>query len=241
VAQALDNRNWVHDIKGALTVQVLVEYLHIWNMVEGVVLRQDVVDQYKWKLTQHGLYSSKSAYEAFFLGSIKFGPWRKIWKTWARPRCKFFIWLVLLGHAWTVDRLAKRNLPHPEACPLCDQEVETINHLLVGCAFVREVWTITLQHFGLIQLAPQPAAARFLGWWRQAILAAPKEVRKGLNSLMILVAWELWKHRNACVFEKQRPGIQIVLSSVSLEGDLWCLAEASKLKELVFRSSALLA
>jgi hypothetical protein len=113
--------------------------------------------------------------------------------------------------------------------------------LLVGCAFVREVWTITLQRFGLIHLAPQPAAARFLGWWRQAISAAPKEVRKGLNSLIILVAWELWKHRNACVFEKQRPSIQTVLSSVGLEGDLWCLAGASKLKELVSRSSAFLA
>jgi hypothetical protein len=46
VAQALDNRNWVHDIKGALTVQVLVEYPHISNMVEDVILRQDVADQY---------------------------------------------------------------------------------------------------------------------------------------------------------------------------------------------------
>jgi hypothetical protein len=98
------------------------------------------------------LYSSKSAYEAFFLGSIKFGPWRKIWKTWAPPRCKFFIWLVLLGRVWIAGRLAKRNLPHPVACPLCDQEVETINHLLAWCAFVREVWTTTLQRFGLIRL-----------------------------------------------------------------------------------------
>jgi hypothetical protein len=63
----------VHDIKGALTVQVLVEYLQIWEMVDGVVLRQNVADQYKWELTQHGSYSSKSAYEAFFLGSIRFG------------------------------------------------------------------------------------------------------------------------------------------------------------------------
>jgi hypothetical protein len=120
----------------------------------------------------------KSAYGAFFLGSIKFGPWRKIWKTWA-PRCKFFIWLVLLGRVWTADRLAKRNLPHPEACPLCDQEVETINHLLVGCAFVREVWTITLQRFGLIHLAPQPAAARFFGLVEASNLSGPKGGSQG--------------------------------------------------------------
>jgi hypothetical protein len=85
------------------------------------------------------------------------------------------------------------------------------------------------------------ACVFYLGWWRQAITAAPKEARKGLNSLIILVAWELWKHRNACVFEKHRLRIQDVLSYVSLEGDLWCLAGASKLKELVFRSSTFLA
>jgi hypothetical protein len=91
------------------------------EMADGVVLRQNVADQHKWELMQHGSYSSKSAYEALFLGSIRFGPWRKIWKTWAPACCKFFIWLVFHGRVWTANRLAKRNLTHPEACPLCDQ------------------------------------------------------------------------------------------------------------------------
>ena len=41
VAQALQNRRWVGDIKGARTVQVLVEYLHVWDLVDGTVLQQD--------------------------------------------------------------------------------------------------------------------------------------------------------------------------------------------------------
>lgn len=85
-------------------------------------------------------------------------------------------------------------------------------------------------------MAPQPIVNRFSGWWRKSIAAAPKEAHKGLNSLLILVAWELSKHRNACVFEKKRPNIQEVLRSVSLEGGLWCSAGASKLQELVSRS-----
>ena len=117
VAQALQNRSWVHDIKGALTVEVLVDYLLIWDMVDGVVLQQNVADHYKWKLTQHGSYSSKSAYEAFFMGSIKFGPWKRVWKTWAPPRCRFFIWLVLHNRVWTAVRLARRNLPPSGGLP----------------------------------------------------------------------------------------------------------------------------
>jgi hypothetical protein len=197
-AQALQNRRWVHGIKGALTVEVLIDYLLIWDMVDGVILRQDVPDHYKWKLTQHGTYSSKSAYEAFFLGSIKFGPWRRIWKTWAPPRCKLFIWLVFHNRVWTADRLARRNLPHLDACPFCDQGEETINHLLTGCVFAREVWTLVLQNLGLPHLAPQPANVRFSRWWRETTTEAPKETRKGINSLIILVAWEIWKQRNEC-------------------------------------------
>jgi hypothetical protein len=78
VAQALQNRNWVCGIKGALTVQVLVEYLLVWDLVDGLILRPGVPDQHRWKLTQCRVYSSKSAYAAFFVGTIKFTARRRI-------------------------------------------------------------------------------------------------------------------------------------------------------------------
>ena len=235
VAQALHHNSWVQDIKGARTVVVMLEYLRIWDIVDGFILHPEIPYQYRWKLTQDGSYTSKSAYAAFFEGTIKFGSWRRIWKTWAPPRCKFFIWLVFHNRVWTADRLARRNLPHPEACPLCDQENETINHLLVGCVFARQVWALVLHQLGMLQLAPQPTVIRFSGWWKRTTAAVPKDLRKGLNSLIILVAWEIWKHRNSCVFDKKRPSVQEVLRAISSEGGLWCSAGASKLQELVFR------
>ena len=36
VAQALPGDNWTRDISGALTVQVLLEYLHIWELTRGI-------------------------------------------------------------------------------------------------------------------------------------------------------------------------------------------------------------
>ena len=51
VAQALHNRSWVQDIWGARTVEVLLDYLHIWDMVDGIILHPEIPDSYNWKLT----------------------------------------------------------------------------------------------------------------------------------------------------------------------------------------------
>jgi hypothetical protein len=67
----------------------------------------------------------------------------------------------------------------------------------------------------------------------------PKAEQKGLNSLIILVAWEVWMHCNSCVFENATPSIQEVLRAVSTEGNLWCSAGARNLQELLVREPAL--
>lgn len=69
VSQALSNRRWVTDIQGALTVQVIVEYLKLWMLVEGFTLQPALPDHHFWKFTSSGQYSSKSAYNTFFLGN----------------------------------------------------------------------------------------------------------------------------------------------------------------------------
>ena len=40
VAQALNNRVWASDIKGALTVPVLMHYFRIWDLLDRVVLQR---------------------------------------------------------------------------------------------------------------------------------------------------------------------------------------------------------
>jgi hypothetical protein len=235
VSQALSNRGWVADIKGALTVQVLIEFLKVWELVEGIVLHPDVPDHFSWKFSSSGQYSSKSAYNTMFTGSIKFPAWRRIWKTWAPANCKFFIWLAINNRCWTSDRLAKRGLPHQAACPLCDQDVETINHILVSCVFAREVWSLVLNRI-IPAVRPPRIDSHFNSWWCRASATLPKDERKGFNSLVVLVVWELWKHRNACVFQGSRPAVQSVVQAVMAEGHLWCLAGAAALRGLVLRT-----
>jgi hypothetical protein len=54
----------------------------------------------------------------------------------------------------TSDRLQRHNLQNSGPCALCDQLQETIQHLIVGCVYAREVWFSLLRQSGREQLVP---------------------------------------------------------------------------------------
>jgi hypothetical protein len=105
------------DIRGGPDVQALLEYLHLWDILANVNLTLEVQDVHLWTPSASGCFSSKSAYERFFIGSVGFEPANRVCKSWAPPRYKYFIWLASLNRCWTTDQLARRGLDHPKlAC-----------------------------------------------------------------------------------------------------------------------------
>lgn len=83
--------------------------------------------------------------------------------------------------------------------PFCDQEEETMEHLLVGCVFTRQVWTLLFHPLKLEALIPSPFEARFHIWWRKAVNSVPEELRKGLNTLIIMFFGSLETQESMCV------------------------------------------
>jgi len=237
VAEALTDEKWIDDIRVGVPVEALMEYLELWDKLSNIELQDGAQDRHIWRLSASGKYTAKSAYDVFFQGAIYFRPYERIWKSWAPPKCRFFMWLVAHKRCWTADRLARRGLPHPAKCLLCDQEQENIDHLLVGCVFARQFWFALLQRFGLSSLTPQPEDSAWEDWWEKAEAATTGDVRKGLNSIIILGAWSIWKHRNDCVFNGVAPNINTALSIARDDAHWWCLAGAKGLSLLTARGA----
>ena len=106
---------------------------------------------------------------------------------------------------------------------------ETINHLLVQCSFAKQFWFSLLQLGGFQELCPSHDDVCFETWWRNSAARVGKPLSKGFNSLVILGAWSLWKHRNRCVFDNCNPSAAVVLAVAREELMGWRMAGAKAL------------
>jgi hypothetical protein len=57
--------------------------------------------------------------------------------------------------------------------------------------------------------------------------------RKGLDSLVLLTVWEIWKERNARVFHRKTSQFFVILDKIKCEARLWVLAGAKRLGDLM--------
>lgn len=154
---------WARDLGPDLSQAELAQFLRLWDRLSTVQLRPDVTDAVRWAWETSGDYSVRSAYASKFIGQEHDLRASFIWRSRAPLRCRFFNWLILNNQVWTSDRLARRGLPHQVVCPLCDQDQETVDHLMLSCVFSRSVWFEALSAQGHDEWAPSPSD-RLLPW-----------------------------------------------------------------------------
>ena len=73
----------------------------------------------------------------------------------------------------------------------------------------------------------------FDDWWANSSDKVTGQVKKGLNSIIILGAWSLWIHRNHCVFDGGTPNLATIVSAFKEEVRQWALAGARGVSHLL--------
>lgn len=190
VEQALANDAWIRDIRGGISVRATAEYLWVWDVVHSIQLTPGMADYIIWKRTPHGQFTVCSAYQLFFMHNIRFPCFRAIWKCKAPPRCKFFMWLVVLRKCLMADNLQRRRWPCDPICSLCRSAQEDCTHLFYGCRFSQEVWGSNAD----FQI---PGNGTTEECWLSVRKGVVKHMRKNFDRVVLLIHWRIWKERNA--------------------------------------------
>lgn len=116
----------------ALTVQVILEYLHIWDLLLPIILDKDLR---RHRTGSYGYDNISAILNGLIISCIFIGQYstldaKVMWKAHAPNKCKFFMWLAVYDRCWTADRRKVHNLQATNTCALCSIGDETTTYLL---------------------------------------------------------------------------------------------------------------
>lgn len=187
-----------------------MQIINLWDRMINLVLDPVHNDTPLWRWNAASSYTSKSTYDMLWHGSVRCASAAAIWKCWAPLSCKIFMWLAMQYPLWTADRRLRHGLQdHTSACYICAQEEDSIDHLLLHCVFARQVWHNCFLKARISDTLVPTVYDKIEDWWLEARACIPKVNRRGFDSVVMLICWHLWKHRNGLVFGPARTSLTV--------------------------------
>jgi hypothetical protein len=104
-----------------------------------------------------------------------------------------------------------------------------VEHLTLQCSFSREVWYHLLLPLRMHRHTPSTEDCLDT-WWPALSNAISKNHRKEVNTLVILVARELWLERNSRVFDKMAVLPAELVRRIKAEFLLWKQPSCAKVE-----------
>jgi hypothetical protein len=129
--------------------------------------------------------------------------WKKLWKLHVPPKQTHFLWRILNNALPVKENLTKRGVRCNPLCSLCNEKIETIDHIFLKCEWTRQVWfssplTINFTHLKL---------KHFPDWLDYMIDNTTKENMQTISTIL----YSIWIARNDREFnEKNLPPIEMV-------------------------------
>ena len=120
-------------------------------------------------------------------------PYRLIWNPVVPPKIGIFTWEAVWGKVLTLDNLKRRGVAFANRCFLCEEDEETIDHLLIHCKSAKMLWNLFLSIVGISWVFPQLVFHTLLPWQEVAVGKKRKKMWTATPSCLF---WTLWRARN---------------------------------------------
>ena len=123
-----------------------------------------------------------------------------MWNPAVPQKIGVFAWEASWGKVLTMDQFKCRGLTLVNRCVMCEEDEETIDHLLIHCKCAKMLWDLFLSIVGISWVFQHSVFYTLLAWQGASV---GKKHKKIWLAAPLCLFWNLWGVRNRLVFENE--------------------------------------
>ncbi|GKD95586.1 RNA-directed DNA polymerase, eukaryota, reverse transcriptase zinc-binding domain protein [Tanacetum coccineum] len=120
-----------------------------------------------------------------------------VWNSWIPRKVNICTWRASLNRLPNLSNLATRGVALPSSnCPLCNEEVESLEHCIINCPHVLSIWRKIWSWWNLVSPSVFPSFT-IEDIVKNSVKAnGCSRSNKALNGVLHCTIWSIWKWRN---------------------------------------------
>ncbi|XP_071712732.1 uncharacterized protein [Rutidosis leptorrhynchoides] len=187
--------DWIREPTG----RTLTELQQIIALIASIPMDHSKSDSWKWELSGNGLFSTNKLSKLI--------------------DSKVFIWRARKKRLPTLYELDKRGIDlNSVRCQLCDDDIESVDHALVFCKHVFEIWEKVFDWWGVNLLSSISINELFQG-------SSNSGMTEFGSKLWQAITWAtgylIWHNRNQKIFNNKAWTAPIALCDIQVKSFDW--------------------
>ncbi|XP_071688566.1 uncharacterized protein [Rutidosis leptorrhynchoides] len=139
-----------------------------------------------------------------------------------------FIWRVRQNRIPVRTKLEKRGIDLDSLrCPVCDNDIETVDHILLHCSFAKDVWNMVYRWWNIGNMSHLNLERMFCGI---KYLNRPNISSKVWQAIEWFTGYSIWLNRNQTIFRKKKGIGPTVLNEIQIKTFEWISKRSWKFK-----------
>ncbi|KAL4563958.1 hypothetical protein LXL04_028007 [Taraxacum kok-saghyz] len=160
-------------------------------------------DAWVWKADPGSGFSVKSARAMIDASILDVDDMATRWNRMVPAKMNVFAWRLMMNRLPTKVNLDRRGIDCGSIrCGVCDDDLETVNHLFFSCEMAVDLWTKVVKWWDID--IPLCSTMREWATWMHGV-----RIRDGakrcLEAVCLTTMWVIWMYRNKFLFDPVKP------------------------------------
>ncbi|XP_071695660.1 uncharacterized protein [Rutidosis leptorrhynchoides] len=190
------------------------------DVILGVVLNPDKTDTWKWTSASNGIFTTKALtimLNSRILNSSD-SNCETLHNKLVPKKVEVFVWRARKTRLPVLFELDKRGVDlNLVCCPLCDDDIESVNHSLIHCKHAFEVWSKVFDWWGRGGIPFINVGDLFIDSGQ----ASSSMGKVNWQSVVWTCSYLIWKNRNQKVFTNKCWNAPVALNEIQVTSFEW--------------------